>query len=242
MCKNLIAFLFFSLILLSKNAFCCTLTSNEQTKIINSRLEKEIKVELDKILLEPYEFKINVSGIPFQDIVTDETTLPKLEIQNQSTGFQRNSIKRVSIKNSKGIILKTYPINVQTLVYSNVLTAKNIIGFNEEITANNTQIERKEISNYLNKTVSKISPNTVSKRNYQKGSVILADSIKEKSAVSKDSIVDIIFLSDNGLKIKIQGKALKEGSIGDNILVRSNKYNKIYNARVSSSNEVLVRI
>ena len=66
--------------------------------------------------------------------------------------------------------------------------------------------------------------------------------IKQKALVLKDSCVDIIFLSSKGLKITLQGKALKEGAMGDTILVRSNKYNKIYNATVSSSNEVTVRI
>ena len=39
-----------------------------------------------------------------------------------------------------------------------------------------------------------------------------------------------------------KGIALKEGSIGDTILVRSDKYNKTYAGIVKSENEVMVRI
>ena len=35
---------------------------------------------------------------------------------------------------------------------------------------------------------------------------------------------------------------MKDGGIGDTIPVRSDKYNKIYNAKVNSTNEVMVRI
>ena len=44
------------------------------------------------------------------------------------------------------------------------------------------------------------------------------------------------------IMIKLQGRALKDGAIGEKILVRSDKYNKIYSAIVNSANEVTVRI
>ena len=150
--------------------------------------------------------------------------------------------KRIVVKDSKNNVIKAFPINVQTLIYKNVLVASAIIPYNTEINAKNTTFERKEISRYLGKTLSNNYTGFVSSRNYSKGSIILSDSIKQKALVLKDSCVDIIFLSSKGLKITLQGKALKEGAMGDTILVRSNKYNKIYNATVSSSNEVTVRI
>jgi flagella basal body P-ring formation protein FlgA len=62
-----------------------------------------------------------------------------------------------------------------------------------------------------------------------------------KSAISKNSMIDIVFQT-KGMNIKIKGTALKEGSIGDMILVRSEKYNKTYNGIVLSQSEVMVRI
>ena len=57
----------------------------------------------------------------------------------------------------------------------------------------------------------------------------------------KNSNIDIVFQSKN-LNIKVRGKALKEGALGDKILVRSEKYNKTYTGTIKSANEVVVRI
>jgi len=59
--------------------------------------------------------------------------------------------------------------------------------------------------------------------------------------VLKNSSIDIIFESKN-MNIKLRGKALNDGAKGDRILVKSDKYNKTYNAIIKSENEVIVRI
>ena len=227
------------LVFFGQAAFCYTLTNTELTKIINQNISDEIK---SYVLKYSDDYKISISGIPKESILTNETACPKIEILSQGSGFRPNLYKRIVVKDSKNNVIKAFPINVQTLIYKNVLVASAIIPYNTEINAKNTTFERKEISRYLGKTLSNNYTGFVSSRNYSKGSIILSDSIKQKALVSKDSCVDIIFLSSKGLKITLQGKALKEGAMGDTILVRSNKYNKIYNATVSSSNEVTVRI
>lgn len=235
--KNLIFSL--CLVLFGQAAFCYTLTNEELVKIINRNVSNEIKKSVIKY---SNDYKISISGIPKEIIQTNENVYPKIEILSQNSKFQPNLYKRVVIKDSRNNIIKAFPINVQTLIYKDVLVASSIIPYNSEISPKNTTLERREISRYLGKTLSDNSKVYVSTRNYPKGSIILSDAIKQKALILKDSCVDIIFLSNNGLKITLQGKALKEGAMGDTILVRSNKYNKIYNATVSSSNEVTVRI
>lgn len=221
------------------SAFCYTSSDIELSNSINSILQKEIKSQLkDYSFIK--DFKISVSGIPYIGVAT--TSNPVIEIQSSTKNFQKNSPKRVIIKDNTGSIVKAFPINVQTQVYADVLVASDVINFNKELTSNNTEIKRCEISNNLDKVLVELKPELIAKRNFQKGSLILADNVKTKAMIQKDSIVDIIFLSSNGLKIKIQGKALKEGALGDTILVRSDQYNKVYNAKVSSTNEVTVRI
>ena len=240
--KNLILLFFFFLGLnCAQKAFSYTLTNVQLTKIINAKVQNEIQKEVSKY---SNDFKISVSGIPSDSIITNENVMPKIELysQNSSNSFQANSFRRVVIKDSKNNLIKAFPINIQTNVYKNVLVANSIIPFNSEISQTNSTFERKEISKYLGKTLDVVPAGAVATRNFQKGSIILNNSIKEKASILKDSNVDIVFLSDKGLRIKVQGKALKEGAIGDTILVRSTKYNKIYNAKVNSSNEVVVRI
>ena len=173
---------------------------------------------------------------------TGENSKPKVEVLSQSPKFQPSSIKRVVIKNSNGTILKTFALSVKISIFKEVLVASEIIQFNQEISFRNCKIEKREISKYLDRTFTNVPQNLIAKRNYQKGAMILNDGLGEKSAILKNSTIDIIFLSDKGLMIKLQGRALKDGAIGEKILVRSDKYNKVYSATVNSANEVTVRI
>ena len=235
--KNLITFL--TLACFSQCAFSYTLSNEELNKIIYSKVQKETS---QKLLNISSDFKINITGIPFSDIKTNENIIPKVEIKAQDVEFKPNSFNRVVVKDSKNNILKAFSINVQTLVYKNVLVANDLIAYNSEINLENTKLARKEVSKNLSKIMTELPKGAVSNKNFQKESLILSDCIKQKASIEKNSIVDIVFQSEKGLRIKMQGYALKAGSIGEIITVRSDKYNKIYNAKVSSSSEVVVRI
>lgn len=233
--KNLILFLIFANL---QGAFCYTLTSSELKADILSKITPEIKAQISNY---SSDFKISIIGVNQNPIITNEQNKPKIEVISQNNDFSQNQYKRVLIKNASGATIKAFPINVQTQVYAPVLVANEIIPFNQTINQNNTKIERKEISKYLGKTYSTQVSNLIANRNYQKGAIILENQTKAKSLVLKNSSVDIVFKSKN-LNIKLRGKALKDGAIGDTILVRSDKYNKTYTGTVKSENEVMVRI
>ena len=235
--KNII-FIISILILTCQNAFCYTLTSNELNKIITSKLQQEAVKKLN-LNQQEAQIKIQVSNIPFSSIEI-KSSKPKIEITDINT-IQPNTFRRITIKNQDNSVVKIFNVNVETSVYKDVLVAINDISFNQEINRTNAGIEKADILKYRNKTLSNFENNLIAKRNYKKGNVIIADYAKPKAQISKNSAVDIVFLS-RGIKIRLQGKALKDGNIGDTILVRSDKYNKTYNARINSSNEVVVRI
>lgn len=235
--KNLI-FVISILILTCQNAFCYTLTSNELNKIITSKLQQEAVKKLN-LNQQEAEIKIQVSNIPFNSIEI-QNSKPKIEITQIST-LQPNTFRRITIKNQNNAVIKIFNVNVQTSIYKNVLVAIDDISFNQEINRQNARIEKAEILKFHNRVLNNFENNLIAKRNYKKGNVIIADYAKAKAQVTKNSIVDIVFLS-RGIKIRLQGKALKDGNIGDTILVRSDKYNKTYNAKINSSNEVVVRI
>jgi len=234
--KSLI--ILFVLLITVQSGFCYVLSKDEIQRYILSKVNNQYKT-----LLAPYstDYKITIQGIPDEKIITAENTMPKIELKAQNQDFEPNSYRRVIIKNSKGQILKCFAINVQTKVYGNVLTAAKTIGFNQEINAENTKITRSEITRHLKNTLKTLPDNCVAGRNYTQGSIIPADSIKEKALISKNSSVDIKFLSKT-LEIRTRGKALKDGALGETILVKSDKYNKTYSAVVNSSSEVIVRI
>ena len=235
--KNLIFTL--CLIISCQGTFGYVLTYEQ----LNNYLEKQITSEIKQSISQySNDYKININGIIRENIITNELNPPKIEIISQDSTFKPNLYKRIVIKDSTNKIIKSFPINVQTSIYKNVLVAIDVISYNKEINSNNTKIEKREISKYLGKTIDSLGQNQIANRNYPKGSIILTSYLKEKSSVLKNSTVDIVFKSSKGLNIKLQGKALSEGAIGDTILVRSEKYNKTYNAKVDSPNQVTVRI
>lgn len=233
--KNLILLLF--VFAFCQSAFCYTLTPAELTKIINSEAQKHTKK-----LLGNMEYKLKISGIIQTDISTNEANKPKVELSGQNQTFSPISYTRVTIKDSKGNIVKSFPVNIQTLVYKDVLVAKDNIKFGEEINETNAKLEHVEISKYFNKTFDNFEDNLIASRNFVKGGLILKNYTKQKALITKNSDIDIVFISKKGIKIALRGKALKEGALGETIPVRSDKYNKMYNAKVESSSKVSVRI
>ncbi len=229
--KNLI--LIFSFLLLNSTAFCYVLTMDS----INNEIKQKIQSELDF-----KDYRIKITGIPQEKIITLDNQKPRIEIKNDNKGFETNSYRRVIVKDSKNNIVKTFAINVQILVYKDVLVAKTPINYDSSIDSTNTIIEKREVSRYLDKIIETTPKNVNATRNYQKGSLILSNGIKQKPLIDKNSTIDIVFLSSKGLKITLQGKALKEGGLGETIQVRTNKYNKVYSAKVSSYNQATVRI
>ena len=233
--KILILFTFFANL---RSAFCYTLTSSELKSEILFKITPEITAQLKNY---SSDFKINIYGISNNSIYTTEASKPKIEVISQNKNFSPNSYKRILIKDSNNNLIKAFPINVQTKVYGDVLTASKMISFNEKISSENTKIERREISKHLGKTYSKHIDGIVAKRNYQAENIIFADYTEKQTSILKNSNIDIVFESKN-LNIKLRGRALKDGAIGDTILVRSDKYNKTYTGIVKSENEVIVRI
>lgn len=234
--KNLILFL---ILAFSSNAsFAYVLTPDELKNDLNKKINSQIKEQLKNY---SSDYKIKISGIPNENIITQENNKPKIEIISQNNNFNQNQYRRILIKSQNGATIKAFPITVQTLVYKDVLVANEQIAYNQEINQANTKLEKREISRLLDKTISKNNINLIATRNYPKGSIINSQYVKSKSIVAKNSMIDIVFQT-KGMNIKLKGTALKEGSIGDTILVRSEKYNKTYNGVVLSQNEVMVRI
>lgn len=229
------------LLCFSRSAFCYTLNSNQISSYLKNEVLKETK-EILKNDKDIKEIKVEISNLPFNEIKTNENISPKIELTSSSNIFQAISYRRVLIKDSKNNIVKAFPISIQTRVYKDVLIATMPISFNSELTNLNTKLERKEVSKNLNNTIQTYKNGFITKKNYQKNDCILSSDLKSKSLILKNSTVDIIFLSSKGLTIKLQGKALNDGALGETILVRSTKYNKTYSATISSGNEVLVRI
>ena len=220
--------------LLTQNAFCYNLSADTINKNIFNKINQETKKQLGNT-----DYKINIHG-SITDVITNDIEAPSIEI-SQNSNFNPVSYRRVTIKDSKGNIVKTFPVNIQVLIYKDVLVATDNISFGKNIDGTNTKLERKEISKYYTNVITQLPDNSVSAKNIIKNSIIQKNSIKQKSIIEKNQNVDIVF-QGRGILITLKGKALNEGAKGDNIMVRSEKYNKTYSAKVDSSSKVTVRI
>ncbi len=248
-------FIFVSAIFMafSPITYAQTLKKDEIYNAIYNKIDSEIKNELQNY---SNDYKITILGSINHDIITNQANLLKIEITNPNptNTFHPIETRKVTIKDNSNNIIKTFLVSIKTEVYDEVLTAAKTIPYNQKITLNNTKLEKKEISKYLGKTLKSLDNEIIAATNYQIGSVILKsqnpkniqniENIKNTQKdiiISKNSDIDIVFES-KGINIKLRGKALKDGAIGDTILVRAQNYNKTYNAKVKSSNEVIVRI
>ena len=172
-----------SLFVALSSAQATTLSYEQLVKTVNNRVYAETKQKLSKV---SDDFKINITGIPKENLSTDEAVLPRVEIISQNTNFTPNSYKRVIVRDSKNNIVRAFPINVQTSVYKDVLVANSIIPYNQELKAENTTIEKREISKYIGKTFSTYKTGLIASRNIQKGNIVSADFVKAKSVISKN--------------------------------------------------------
>lgn len=228
----------FSLLLMCTVCYAQTLSEEEFRAAIIEKITKQAQKQVDS--LGGGEVKVRILNMPQGEITTKDKV--EIKVESNTNGFLSRDIKRVSVYDGKTFI-KSFPISVNTLVYKEVLCATNPIVREQAISISNSGVQKMQIGQYLGQTIDKYPKGElVATRNVPKGSPILKNYVKSKPDVLKDSTINIIFKSNDNLKITVDGKALKEGSIGDNIQVKSLKYNKIYQATVSNKNEVTVKI
>ena len=229
--KNLILFL---VLTICQSAFCCTLSDKEISEIILNKINFETKKYLGDI-----EYKIKIHGI-LSDVSSPDSNKLEVDVPLLSE-FNPISYRRITVKDLQGNILRTFPLNIQILVYQDVLVASDNIGFAKSIDNSNTKLERKEVSKILDNVIVSLPEDYIASKNIIKGNIIQKNSIKKKAIITKNQNIDIVF-QGKGVQIAVKGKALKEGALGDTILVRSDKYNKTYSAIIDSDSKVTVRI
>ncbi len=220
--------------LLSQDVFGYTLSDTALRKIVTDKINSEVKDYLGDI-----EYKIKIQGV-MNDVITNDTVAPLVEISDIDT-FSPVTFRRVTIKDSKGNIVKTIPLNIRILIYQDVLVASDTITYGKSVDNSNTRIEKKEISRYFDKILTYLPDNSIATRTIGQGNIILANSVKRKPIINKNQKVDIVF-SGRNVQITLKGKALKEGAKGDIIPVHSDVYNKTYSAMVETNTKVTVGI
>ena len=81
----------------------------------------------------------------------------------------------------------------------------------------------------------------VSKKWFREGEIIDRRFVKIKPDVERNSDVQAYFNS-NGVLIRINGKSMGEGMIGDYVNIQNQTYKRTYRGRVIGENKVLINI
>jgi len=235
--RILLTALFIQLSFFNANAFAYQLSEDTLRSMILSAVEQEAKGYTDG------DIEVSITGLLYTPVKTRGGNLPEVKVISNSKKFMHRDIKRVLITEN-GTKLASFPVNVTVKLYRDVVVAKDNIKQYELLTEYNTEIKRMEVGIYHNKIIPALNSDkpTISMRNFAPGSLILTSYTRTKPDIVRNTGVNIVFESEDGLQIEMEGIALGEGNTGESVLVRNNKYNKVHSGIVIGENTVKIRI
>jgi len=154
----------------------------------------------------------------------------------------QNKLAKVSLIEGNQI-LRTITVPVEILAYDNVLVATKDIARGESLNTSNTRYEKRHInSNSANIVAENYDfSNLTSQRAIKAGDIVDKRFLAKQTTILRSSPVVAIFQS-GGIRLTIEVTAMENGGIGDYIKVKSSEYNKVYQGKVISSNQVLIQI
>ncbi len=208
------------------------------------KLSELVKQEQQKELIEKdyKDFEVNVLNIPFEKVVVPDGEI-SIKLNSNSAELTSKEYKKVDIYiNSK--YERSVGVPVEIKIYKTILTAKEQIQRDCELNKNNTVLKKYDILTVMQVSLDEkdIESNLISLRMYRPGEIIDKRFTKLKPDISKNSVVTVVFKSDNNMNVTIDAVALSDGKIGNLISVQNKIYKKIYTGRVVGPNKILVEI
>lgn len=154
----------------------------------------------------------------------------------------KNKLAKVILTEDNNI-LRTFVVPVEIKSYDTVLVATKDILKGETLNSTNSRYEKRNIEYNSGNVISENYDykNLTSQRNIKAGDVIDKRFLAKQTTIFRSSPVVATFQT-GGISLSIEVTALENGGIGDYIKVRSKEYNKIYQGKVISSNQVLIQI
>lgn len=206
--------------------------------VYDQTAEQMAKYNVDKI-------DVKVMNMPLETLNVPDNSKIKVKVISNFDRFLTYDIKKVMvIDDTTGKTIKTIPTNVRTLVYKDVLVSTDRIGLFSPINQSNTKVENLEVGSVIENVMDKIDINAplVALRPIMLGKMVLKTSVRKKPDVAKLEAVKISFVQDDRISIEVDGVAEAEGNIGDTILVKNTRFNKIHTALITGKNRVEVKL
>lgn len=200
----------------------------EETKIVNSQGYNDIEV--------------SVLHIPMQQINLPEGPI-SIKLNRNANALAAREYKKVDIfVNSK--YQRSIGVPVQIKVFQNILVAKGAISKDTVLSHNNVDCKRYDVLSLVQNALDEKTLDTeiIATKMYRPGEIIDRRFSKVKPDVIKNTIVTVLFKTDDDMAVTVEGTALTEGSIGGMVSVQNKTYNKVYIGKVIGTNKVLVQI
>ncbi len=208
---------------------------------------KQLENEVSKQVIKTYknytdaDLSVKILQIPFSTINVKDGTV-SYRVSSNNNKFMPRDVKKVEIfVNGKYERFVMLPVEVKA--YKNVLVASTDINRDSAITACNTVVQRREVSNMLSNVItnSYLKRDVVSKKMYKEGEIIDKRFLAARPDVARNQEIVALFQS-SGVTISITAIAQGEGNVGDYVMLKSPKYQRVYRGKVIAPNRVLVTI
>lgn len=206
---------------------------------------KQFENEISKQVIKTYknytdaDLSVKILQVPFSTLnIRDGVVTYKVTSNNDK--FMPRDVKKVEIfVNGKYERFMMIPVEVKA--YKNVLVASDAINRDSAITAMNTVMQRREVSNVLSNVItnSYLKRDVVSKKMYREGEIIDKRFLAARPDVARNQEIVALFKS-SGVTISITAISQSEGNIGDYVMLKSPKYQRVYRGKVIAPNRVLV--
>ena len=182
-----------------------------------------------------------VKNIPTVQVDLKGSTLA-IETICDFNSIGKNKIAKVILSES-GTVLRSFVVPVEVKSYDTVLVATKDILKGESINTSNTRFEKRSIEYNSGNVIGENFDytNLSSQRAIKAGEILDKRFLIKKTAIYRTTPVIATFQS-GGIQLSIEVTAMENGSIGDYIKVKSKEYNKIYQGKLISSNQVLIQI
>ena len=208
----------------------------------------KVKVDVARMFENNYkktvdgEVQVKITATPFADLQLPDGRIT-YRIANGGDKILPRDVKRVDVY-VNGVYNRTLNLPAQTIVYKEVLVARDQIDREQTLTKDCTEVKKVDVSLRANYVLdgSMLDKEITTKKIFQKGEIIDKRFVKMKPDVARNSDVRVFFVSNGSVMITIDGTAMSDGMLGDYINVENKNYKKVYNGKIIGENRVLVNI
>lgn len=233
--KTIKLFLIMTLAFSSLKANATVLTDAQVKAMVAQQVVENYKKYTDA------EIKAEVVALAFRELDLPAGKI-SFVVKPSVDKFMARDLEKVFVYvNDK--LIKTFNAPVIVKAYQNVLVASGCVNREQLISPRIVKVEKKEISNNFGfwLRADEINKNIVTKKMFIEGEVIDRRFVKLKPDILRNSIVTVSFNTSN-LTVTVDGTALTDGNVGDNICIMNKNYNRIYKGTIVGENRVLVKL